>query len=465
MKTPFRKTSFTLIALALLPCAFVLSACGRTASTAAPAPPPAATVTHAIASVPTVEPTAQSTSAATCPPLDADIREAMNQIEEQVVRLRGIQPVSTVERELLTPDQLRERVEEDFLADYTEQDSRRDALLLSLLGLIEPGLDLHTLYTNLLVEQVSGFYDVQDEELLIVCGSGFAGLEIFTYVHEYVHALQDQAYDLENDLNFSEQACELDGERCFALRALIEGDASLLQEQWLRTYADEPLLESLLASLGAFDSPVFESAPAYIQRELTFPYLSGLSFARSLYLENGWAGVDAAFQTPPVSSEQILHPDRYPRDLPVVLTSPSDDHVLAGSWESTVEDVLGEWATLQILLSALSEEAAIRAAEGWGGDLVILIEDQAREKAAAVLVTQWDTMRDAHEFAAEFFAYGEVRYGQPVHIDPVEATWVYDGGASQFVRHSNQTRWIIASDGDTLSMLQAAFQLPMPVAQ
>lgn len=388
----------------------------------------------------------------------------MRQIENQVVRLRGLQPTRAVDRDLLTTAQLRSRVEEDFLGDYSAEEARLDALVLSQLGLIDAEQDLHDLYTDLLTEQVAGFYDSLEEELLVVCGSGFGGLEIFSYAHEYVHALQDQTFDLEAGLNFSEEACELDGERCFALRALIEGDASLLQEQWLRTYADATTLESLLASLGNLDSPVFESAPEYVQAELTFPYLSGLSFVRTLYLDGGWAAVDAAYQNAPLSSEQILHPERYPRDLPVRLTSPATSADLTDGWKVSFQDVLGEWAILQVLLSFLPTEAAQEAAGGWGGDLLFLLENTTGD-AAIVLITQWDTVRDTHEFSSGLIEYGQERFGEPAHQNLAEATWVFDGGTSHLLRQSNQARWIIAPDGETLSMLQSAFALPLLPAQ
>lgn len=388
----------------------------------------------------------------------------MRQLEGQVIQLRGLQPTQNVRRDLLTPEQLRARVEQDLLDDYSQEEADRDARLLSLLGLIEPGLDLHNLYVDLLSEQVAGYYDSQEEEMLIVCGAGFGGLETFSYVHEYVHALQDQTYDLEQGLNFNEEACELDGERCFALRALIEGDASLLQEQWLRTYADEDTLESLLVSLGSLASPVLDSAPEYIQAELSFPYLAGLSFTRSLYLEGGWAAVDAVFNDAPVSTEQILHPERYPRDIPIRLAPPADTAGLPEGWELVLQDVLGEWVTQQVLLSHVPPDAARQAAGGWGGDLVFLLDHPSGDASALVLITQWDTMRDAHEFSGEFLEYGERRFGEPVHRDSVEVTWAFDGGASHFLRQSNQTRWIIAPDGELLSVLQSTFKLPLGVA-
>jgi hypothetical protein len=117
--------------------------------------------------------------------------------------------------------------------------------------------------------------------------------------------------------------------------------------------------------------------------------------------------------------------------------------------------------TQQVLLNQLSEDDAQQAAEGWGGDLVFLIEDAAGKAAALVVVTQWDTMRDAHEFSTGLLNYADARFGAAAHRDLAEATWVFDGGTSHFLRQSNQTRWIISPDGDTLSLLQSTFSLPL----
>jgi hypothetical protein len=164
-----------------------------------------------------------------------------------------------------------------------------------------------------------------------------------------------------------------------------------------------------------------------------------------------------------LSSEQILHPERYPRDVPVELSPPAGIDMLPGTWQVTQQDVLGEWATLQVLSSQLPKESAQQGAAGWGGDLIFLLEPSSGELAALVLITQWDTMRDAHEYSSAFFDYAEARFGEPAHRDLTEATWVYDGGASHFLRQSNQTRWIIAPDGGMLSALQSTFKLPLAI--
>lgn len=441
--------------------ALALNGCQSSASTTTVPASPATALPTPTQTAASPTPTPEVTDESACPPLDADLLFQMEEIESQVTQLRGILPSESVSRSLLTPDQLRETVIHDFLGDYTQEDALQDVRLLSLLGLIEPGIDLWQLYADLFTEQVAGFYDTETDEMIVICGSGFGGVERLTYAHEYTHALQDQAYDIRDGLQYNNDACEADSERCFAIQALIEGDATLLQEQWLRTFAGDEDRSDLLEFFADFDMPVFDSAPAYIQSELTFPYFWGLNFIRTLYLDGGWAAVDTAYQNPPLSSEQILHPERYPKDPPVDLVSPNVSDALSSGWEKTVHDVLGEWATRMVLDEYLPIDEASLAAEGWGGDLLLFFYQEEDDVDALVLITQWDTMRDAHEFSAAFLDYGLGRYGDPERPSSTSARWIAEDGITYFERVSNQTIWIVAPDEYTLEVLQKAIPLPL----
>jgi len=441
--------------------ALALNGCQSSASTTTVPASPATALPTPTQTAASPTPTPEVTDESACPPLGADLLFQMEEIESQVTQLRGILPSESVSRSLLTPDQLRETVIHDFLGDYTQEDALQDVRLLSLLGLIEPGIDLWQLYADLFTEQVAGFYDTETDEMIVICGSGFGGVERLTYAHEYTHALQDQAYDIRDGLQYNNDACEADSERCFAIQALIEGDATLLQEQWLRTFAGDEDRSDLLEFFADFDMPIFDSAPAYIQSELTFPYFWGLNFIRTLYLDGGWAAVDTAYQNPPLSSEQILHPERYPKDPPVDLVSPNVSDALSSGWEKTVHDVLGEWATRMVLDEYLPIDEASLAAEGWGGDLLLFFYQEEDDVDALVLITQWDTMRDAHEFSAAFLDYGLARYGDPERPSSTSARWIAEDGITYFERVSNQTIWIVSPDEQTLEALQKAVPLPL----
>jgi hypothetical protein len=454
---------------AALALCLTLAACVPRAATTAPTPtetlPPVPTATS-----PPATPTATVTVApdtgpeSSCPALQADELDAMTKLEGEVSDLRGLSPRAPLQRELLDQTALARRVVQDLLSDYTEEQAAQDTLLYTLLGRIEPGVDLRQLYSDLLAEQAAGFYDLEKDEMILLCGTGFGGIERLTYVHEYDHTLVDQVFEPEENLDYSEAGCEGRFDRCLALQSLIEGDATLLQEQWLRTFGREQDLVDILGFFDQFEMPVFNSAPAYIQDELTFPYLQGLAFVRSLYLKDGWSGVDELYVHPPLSSEQILHPDRYPRDVPIELSMPDLEGLAATTWAVIASDTFGEWNTFMLLADQLEQTDARTGAEGWGGDSLVLLQDRESGDGALILLTQWDTIRDAREFFDAFRLYGALRFGEPSMDSGVELAWDTDGTSSLLVRHSNQTLWVLAPDTQARTALRELLVLPVSPA-
>jgi hypothetical protein len=396
------------------------------------------------------------------PGLSPEIRASMDEIQSQVVTLRGLSPLAPVERLLLTPDELQERVLDEFLADYTRDEAARDAQMFSLLGLLNGDIDLWQLYADLLAEQVAGYYDNEMPAMFVVRGPGFAGPERLTYAHEYVHALQDQHYAIEEGLRYSNEDCDADADRCAAVSAMLEGDATLLQTQWLRTYAGEQDFADIQEFLASFQTPVFDTAPQLLQQDLLFPYIFGLSFVSELFIEGDWAAVDDAYARPPLSTEQILHPDRYPDDVPILLEVPDISDALGEDWEESGRRVLGEWYTRLTLESQLPSALVSEATEGWGGDILLTLRSIDAGEEALVLVTRWDTFSDAQAFFATFLQYGEARFGEGSATTTL-AVWQGTGEYSRLERSSDQTLWILAPDEAAAEALREALPFPAPL--
>jgi hypothetical protein len=392
--------------------------------------------------------------------IDPLILSQMQEIEAQVETLRGLNSTESVERTLLTSQQLRQNVIDDLLVDYTEQDAVDDAIVLSLFGLLEREFELHDFYIDLYSEGIAGYFDDEVQRMYVLQGAEFGGPERITYAHEFVHALQDQRFDLDEGLGFNDETCAEDSERCAALSALIEGDATLLEEQWLRTYATSQDLIDLMEYYDAFEFPFFDSAPRFIQEDLFFPYLIGAEFVRELYDEAGWAGVDQAYLDPPVSTEQILHPDRYPNDVPVALVEPELAEMLGSGWREVDRDVLGEWFTRLVLEEFVGSNDAFVGAEGWGGDYYLAFEQEGSGQGILILVTVWDTVRDAHEFYAAFRLYADARFGERVVSSTTETVWDGDASFVSFSLQGDQTLWILAPDEKLAGIVRSAVPFP-----
>ena len=67
------------------------------------------------------------------------------------------------------------------------------------------------------------------------------------------------------------------------------------------------------ASLEVDASDLGPTGPL-LTRELLFPYLDGLYFTQRMWGRGGWDAVDAVWADPPRSTEQVMHPERYPDD-------------------------------------------------------------------------------------------------------------------------------------------------------
>lgn len=390
-----------------------------------------------------------------------DVAAQMDAIEKEVESLRGLRSSDPVERTLLTPDDLYQKVLDDFLDDYTEEEAGDDAKTLALFGLLDPDFDLWDFYLELYSEQVAGFYDDETKRMYIVQGAKFGGTERLTYAHEFVHALQDQNYDLSGGLNYNDEACEADSERCAAIQALVEGDATVIEDQWLRTYATRQDLADFKEFYDTFKSPVFDSAPYFMQQDFLFPYLAGRVFVESLFNRDGWAAVDAVYLDPPLSTEQILHPERYPADAPVRLQPPESIGTLGEGWREIDRDVLGEWYTRLVLGEVLADsETVASAAQGWGGDFYVAFYNESEAQGALVWIVRWDTVPDAHEFFATLRDYGDARFGDPEDSTTSSAAWSGTFGHALAELRSVQTLWVLAPDGETATALRQAVEFP-----
>ena len=432
-------------------------------NTAVPATETPTPVTPEGTEAPTGEPSASPEAAQTIP---VEIAMQMNAIQEQVIDLRGLEPTSDVPRALLSPDELRQRVVDDFVADYTPEEAVDDVIELAALGLLEPGFDLRSFYIELFSEQIAGFYDQEVDEMYVVQGEGFFGSERLTYAHEYTHVLQDQTYDIEEGLDYTEESCEADSERCAAIQALIEGDATLSGYSWFLEYATQEDRESLLATYENYESPVYDSAPPFMHEDFMFPYTAGLTFVQALYDEGGWPAVDRAYGDVPVSTEQILHPERYPEDTPIPVELPDLLPALGADWRELDRNVMGEWYTYLILgfgidpQAQVAAEVAAEAAAGWGGDSYLIYVNDTTGQTVVVLSTLWESASEAGQFAAAFRTYADARYGVIARSEAGSLIWNYSGGYALFQQDGAATLWVQAPDAATAQTVLTALQAP-----
>ena len=313
------------------------------------------------------------------------VREAVPRVE-QAVGLRFKTPPRVEAR---SKTQVREFLERQFTESRTTRELTSKEAVYKRFGLLPDTLQLRRLLTDLLEEQIVGFYDPKTKKLYIVQGSApeAAGLVLS---HELVHALQDQYLNLD-----SIQNVEGDDDRVGAAQAVIEGQATVAQLGGGNVAARLPggwdrVRQLIREQQSAM--PVFASAPMVIQETLIFPYLNGAEFMRRIS-EQGVSS-QALYRNLPASTEQILHGDAYgaKRDAPTRVTLPA----LSGATVA-YQNTLGEFETRLFLFEHLQDvQAAARGARGWDGDRYALVDTPKGQ--GLLWLSVWDSAIDAGEF-------------------------------------------------------------------
>lgn len=383
----------------------------------------------------------------------------MDRIQEQVLSYRGLPLKNPLQRDMMSEEQLKDVVTNDFFKDYTAEDAKKDGIELSVLGLLPAGFDLHQFYLDLYSEQIAGYYDSETKQMYVI-GTEFKGPERMTYAHEFTHVLQDQSYDLETLL--SKEKCDKDSEYCAAVTALVEGDATLSEQLWFLSNGTEQDRQEITDFYNTYKSPVYDSAPEYMKQDFLFPYSQGFDFVYSLYGRGKWKAVNAAYAVLPASTEQILHPEKYPDEKPVKIDMGDTLASLGEGWTEYDRTAMGEWYTYLILAQGydakfrIDDAAAKTASAGWGGDEYIFLNNETTGKTAFVWLSTWDSQKDATEFFDSSKEYGSMRWSTPGSQSSTKAYWSNTNeGEVGITRKGSYVLWVISNDADAYTKLSS----------
>jgi hypothetical protein len=332
--------------------------------------------------------------------------KAADEITQQVARIRELEPKAPIQKGIETREEIAEYLDRRFKEDYDEKDLLREGRLLEQLGLIPDGAKYKDLVMKLLTEQVGGYYD-PDRKTLFIAGWLPIDQQRPVMVHEIAHALQDQYFDLERIIK--EDLKLKNDDQAMAHKALAEGDGMAVMLDYLlqpagKSFQELPDLVFVMRSqLTLMESQfaVFREAPLYLKETLLFPYGYGAAFLQKARA-NGqpWSAVNKIYSDLPESTEQIIHPEKYfvSRDKPKLVKSEEVLGSLGERWREGYSEVLGEFSVFLLLRLHLPEDRSRKAAEGWGGDRVVLVEEAQGQGSFVLLESIWDTDQDAEEF-------------------------------------------------------------------
>ena len=213
---------------------------------------------------------------------------------------------------------------------------------------------------------VVGFYD-DGTGALYVRGTAYTPYVEYVLVHELTHASQDQSFSLASQW----QRTSTEDETPTALRALAEGEAMMVADD----YRD---LQSAAwqQSVSAADSAAGGSAAPLVEVLGGFPYVAGESFVRGVRDTCGKDSIRRLWSSPPRSTRALLDPAGWCRGVRVdgiSLTHPA----APGGEGAHVKDVgvlgvEGLWAAVDADHPRLSD---LDALDGWIGDSYVSTEN------------------------------------------------------------------------------------------
>jgi len=328
-------------------------------------------------------------------------RDSMKAAQE----IRGLREKHPTPCVIQDKDAVREYLMHSIRTKLPPRKFENEERVFKALGMIPQEFVYEKQMVDYYLSQLGGYYD-PEQKRFAMAGWMPALLQTTIAVHELTHSLQDQYFSLnaiiDNRMDNSDAL--------LARSALAEGDATAVMYDFARRQAGQAPLRDERSVSGLMMQNVLGASvmstgavPKSMQMMLLFPYNSGLRFVHALLRKGGYERVNEAFQHPPRSTEEVLHPEKY-FVAQADFISMKDGDVLRGDLPMDLEpvygDTLGEFA-LSALLSMLPIKAreVVDGSTGWSGDRVVLFESADRSRWAVVWELRWDTPTDATEFA------------------------------------------------------------------
>lgn len=346
------------------------------------------------------------------------------------VKLSGLQSQGPVRVVVEQPQQFKKRRVQLLERGYPPALQNYDETVYRALGLLEGGKG--TLRKALIeMENRSGLYDPFSATAYVQSGPS----QRATALHELVHALQDQHYDLKRAARLANSDARV------AATAAIEGHAGLIAD--------------LLPPKKTSASPS-DKLSRFLDLERGFAYQVGVRFAADLRNLGGRSALLGALKRFPATSEQVFHLDKYlEREPATAIILPVDAAGLKLAGDSSFGEL-----DVRALMAVFDVPRLDKVGSGWGGGRSALYRGPAGE--AVLVALDWDAERDAAEWEEAVGIYVNEAFDaeNPGLLTPIPCSttrcWDLGGSFAAFTRDGSQTRLAIGSSAQLAADLAAA---------
>ncbi|HEX2089132.1 MAG TPA: hypothetical protein VHI54_04240 [Actinomycetota bacterium] len=361
-------------------------------------------------------------------PLPPVLREVAQEVQD----IRGLRFRRPINPRAVSREEMNRLLGEGVDEGLPRGRARRLQRAWATIGAIPRGTDLREAFKDFGASSIVGFYDTDDQRLVYVGTESPSPLQRTVLAHELTHALDDQHFNLDR-LDDLDAKCR--DEAGMAYLSLVEGSAEVISGTWASenlTAGEFADMQAEQAAQGGLPSTV----PPFFLQMIIFPYPNGTAFVSEVVDRGGTKALNTAFRNPPLSTEQILHPEKYPEDRPRAIDVPDVASKLGAKWKDLEFEEVGEgW--LHILLDLrIGPEQSEQASEGWDGGEY---RAWSRGKDTAIILdTVWDSEEDAEQFAEAM------------------DDWLGERVGDVLPPQGSRVRVLFASDKPTLTLLRRA---------
>ncbi|MGC2329841.1 MAG: hypothetical protein WA581_00155 [Candidatus Acidiferrales bacterium] len=354
-------------------------------------------------------------AAQVAPTPSPEFLQAADEVLEQMSQILHLPILEPLKKSLRSKDQIRAYLISEENDDKSDAQRYADRKALEAFGLIPKDFPLDSFMLQVLTDQVAGLYDPKAKEFYIADWiEPDEQREVMS--HELTHALEDQSFHIDPWI----KAARPNDDAEMARDAVSEGTAMAAMVDYalrddkvgVRDLPDITLLMRSSALQEMDKDPNLAKAPLYIRDGLLFPYLAGATFAQQfLKAHSGWSDLSLIFANPPVSTQQILHPDLYLKGVaPQKITLPEWKGLVPSDWKVLEENVMGEFGLEEILKQFIGAERADALSPAWKGDRYAVFEDAKTKQTPDVFLLALGTPDDTGTFFGQYSEGLEMKY-------------------------------------------------------
>ncbi len=353
--------------------------------------------------------------------MDAVVSRSMARVETvRKLEFEKKVPVNVISRAQFRSDQ----------GNQTTPSKRRlfDNVKFEALMMIDESTDSIGVQSQNSGSSVGGYYSLDKQSIVIISNNQTAPkMNEITLSQELFHALQDQKFGFKSfDQSTRERHNSIDG--------VIEGDGNyvdyLYEQRCNNQWKGTCLMPSSEESAGG--GGLANIGPYLLKYQ---PYSDGPPFVKRIHQKQGWKGVNDLYKNPPASTEQVIHPKKYPNDKPAKITiqdktsngwkrlkpngRPNFGEVgEAGIFSMFMYPYYESQGSTQIVPAQkffnMNKQGNLRefdplnyrskATNGWDGDKIAVYTNDgaATNETGYVFKTKWDSKKDAKEFVQAY---------------------------------------------------------------